>query len=52
MGRVLGARGRGALEVLQGFADSVGHGDVNLISGVVPFDGHAAVLSARWVDGD
>ena len=52
MGRVLGARGRGVLEALQGFADSVGRGDVDVISGVVPFDFQSAILSARWVDGD
>ena len=52
MGRVLGARGRGVLEALQGFVDSVGNGDVDVISGVVPFDCQAAVLAARWVDGD
>ena len=37
--RVLGAWGHGVLEALQGFADRVGHGYVNVISGVVPFDG-------------
>ena len=52
MGRVLGARGRGVLELLQGFVDSVGHGDVNVIDGVVPVDYQTAVLAARWVDGD
>ena len=50
--RVLGAWGHGVLEALQGFADRVGNGDVNIISGVVPFDGQAALLSARWADGD
>ena len=52
VGRVLGARGHGVLEALQGFADRVSHGYVDVISGVVPFDGQAAVLAARWVDGD
>ena len=52
MGRVLGARGCGLLEALQGFADSVGNGYVNVISGVVPVDCQTAVLAARWVDGD
>ena len=51
MGIVLGARGHGVLEALQEFADSVWHGDVDLISGVVPFDCQAAVLAARWVNG-
>ena len=46
MGRVLGARGRGVLEALQGFSDSVGHGDVNIIAGVVPVYCQTAVLSA------
>ena len=52
MGRVLEARGRGVLEALQGFADSVGHGDVDVIYAVVPFDCQAAVLAARCVNGD
>ena len=52
MGRVLGARGRGLLEALQGFADSVGHGDVDVIAGLVPVDCQTAVISARGVDGD
>ena len=36
------------LETFQIFADRVG----GVIFGVVSFDGQAAVLSARWVDGD
>ena len=40
------------LEAIQGFADSVGHGDVDVIAGVVPVDWQATVLAARWVDGD
>ena len=52
MGRVLGERGHGVLEALQGFVDRVGHGDVDIISWVVPFDGQAAVLAAIWVGGD
>ena len=40
------------LEALQGFADRVGHGDIDVIAGVFPFDGQATVLAARWVDGD
>ena len=52
MGILLGARGRGVLELLQGFADSVGHGNVDVIAGVIPVDFQAAVLAARWVDGD
>ena len=52
LGRVLGALGHGVLVELQGFADRVGHGDVNVISGVVSFDGQVAVLASRWVDGD
>ena len=52
VGRVLGACGHGVLEALQGFADGVGHGYVDVIARVVPFDGKATVLAARWVDGD
>ena len=52
VGRVLGARGNGMLEALQGFMDRVGHGYVDVIARVVPFDGKPAVLAARWVDGD
>ena len=51
VGRVLGARGHGVLEVLQGFADRVGRGDVNIIARVVPFDGNPTVLATRGVDG-
>ena len=47
VGRVLRARGYEVLEALQGFADGVGHGDVNVISRVVPFNGKPAVLAAR-----
>ena len=43
VGRLLGERGHGVLEALQGFADRVGHGDVDIISGVVPFDGQAVI---------
>ena len=35
VGRVLGARGYGVLEVLKGFSDIVGHGDVDIIVLVV-----------------
>ena len=52
MGRVLGARGRGVTEALQGFADRVGHGDVGVIAGVVLFDCQATIFAARSVDGD
>ena len=52
MGRVLGAWGHGVLQALQGFTNRVGHGDVVVIAGVVPFYGQAAVLAARWIDGD
>ena len=51
-GRVLRACGHGVLEALRGFADRIGHGYVNVISGVVPVDCQVAVLAARWVDGD
>ena len=44
--------GRGVLEALQVFTDSVGHGDFDVIAGVIPVDCKAAVLTARWVDGD
>ena len=40
------------IEALQGCADRVGHGDVNVIAGVVSFDGQTAVLSGGWVDSD
>ena len=49
---MLGEWGHWVLEALQGFADRVGHEDVDVIAGVVPFDGQAALLAARWVDGD
>ena len=52
MGRVLGVCRRGVLEVLQGFADSVGHEYVDVTDGAIPVDFQAAVLAARWVDGD
>ena len=52
MGRLLGARGLGVLEALQGFADSVGHRDVDVITAVVLVDYQTAVLATRWVDGD
>ena len=52
VGRVFKARGYAVLEDLQGFADGVGHGNVDLIVRVVPIDGKYAVLAARWVDGD
>ena len=52
VGRVLRAWGHRVLEVLQGFADRVGHGDVNVITRVVSFDGQTAVLSDGWVDSD
>ena len=52
VGRVLGAWGHWVLEALQGFADRFGHEDVDVISGVVPFNGQAALLAARWVDDD
>ena len=52
VGRVLRTRGYGVLEALQGFAGGVGHGDVDVISRVVPFDGEPALLAARWFDGD
>ena len=52
VGRLLGERGHEVLETLQGFADGVGHGDVDIIDRVVPFNGKPAVLAARSVDGD
>ena len=52
MGRTLGAFGDGVLEALQGFADGVGHGDVDVVLWVVPIDGQYVVLAARWVNGD
>ena len=52
VGRVLGAWGHGVLETFQGFADRVGHGDVDVITRVIPFNGQPTVLAARWVDGN
>ena len=52
MGRVLGACRHGVLEALQGFADRVGHGDVEEFARVVTFDGKPVVLAVRCVDGD
>ena len=53
VGRVLGARGHGVLEALQGFADRIGHGDFDVINRVVLFGVKPAVLAARGdnVDG-
>ena len=45
MERVLRARGYGVLEALQGFADGFGHGDVDIITGVIPFYGKPALLA-------
>ena len=50
--RVLMARRYGVLEVLQVFAEGVGHGYVDVVFQVVPIYGKSAVLSSRWVDGD
>ena len=33
VGRMLGAFGSGVLEALQGFADRVGHGDIDVVLG-------------------
>ena len=52
VGRVLGARGHGVLELIQYFADRVGHGDFNVFSRVVPFDVKPAVPAARSVNSD
>ena len=52
VGRVLGERGNGVLEALQGFADGVGNGDVDVIARVVPFYGKYAVIAARGVGDD
>ena len=52
MGRTLRARRDGVLEVFQGFADGVGHGDVDIIVRVIPMDGISAVFDDRRVDGD
>ena len=47
VGRVLRARGYGVLEGLQGFADGVGHGDVDIIAWLITFYGKLAVLASR-----
>ena len=52
VGRILGEFGDRALEAFQGFADGVGHGDVNIVFWVVPIDDQSVVLDARWVNGD
>ena len=52
VGRMLRARGYRVLEGIQGFADGVGHGYVDVVFRVVPIDGKSAVLAARWVGGD
>ena len=52
MVRVLGARGHVVLKALKGFADSVGHGDVDVIARVIPVDCQTIVLATRWVDGN
>ena len=52
LGRVLGARGHGVLELLYGFADRVGIGDVDVIAKVVPFYDKPALRAVRWVDND
>ena len=52
VGIILGTFGDGVLEALHGFADRVGHGDVDVVFWVVPINGQSAVLAARWVDGD
>ena len=40
------------LEAIQGFADGVGHGDVDIVFRIVPIDVKSAVLAARRVDID
>ena len=46
VGRVLRARGYGVLEALQGFAEGVGHGYVDVVFRVVTIDGKSAVFDA------
>ena len=52
MGRILRARGDRVLEAFQGFADGVGHGDVDAIVRVIPIYVKSSVLAARRVDCD
>ena len=52
VGRVLEERGHIVLEALQGFVDRFGHGDVEVISRVVSFDGKTTLLASRWLDSD
>ena len=40
------------MEAFQGFADGVGHGDVDVLFWVFPIDGQSTVLAVRWVDVD
>ena len=47
VGRVLRVCVYGMLEALQGFADGVGHGDVNIIIWLVLIDGKSTVIAAR-----
>ena len=52
MVRVLSARGYRVLDAVQGFADRVQHGDVDVVLQVVSIYGKSAVLAARWVGSD
>ena len=52
VGRILGEFGDGVLEGIQGFADRVGIGDVDVIAKVVPFYDKPALRAVRWVDND
>ena len=52
VGKLLRVRGYRLLEALQGFADGVGQGDVDVVFRVVSINGESAVLAARWVEGD
>ena len=52
LGGVLRARGYGVLEVLQGFAEGVGHGYVDIVIRLVPINGKSTVPADIWVDGD
>ena len=49
---MLGVFGDRVLEALQGFADGVGHGNVDVVFWVLPINGQSAVLDSRWVDVD
>ena len=49
---VLGARGSGVLELVEGLFDVCGHGDVTYAPVVVPVDGETAIEGTIPFDGN